>query len=164
MIVKEPFTELFIQENKSIACMKKVGFVLMITISCTLLFAQTQKPKQVAKNNIESSIANGKLVYQKACLSCHQADGGGVPRLNPPMSESTTVLGEPKKLIQIVLKGMTDRIPIDGEYYSNSMAPHNYLTDKEIADVLTYVRNSFGNKAPAITANEVKLVRGGKKK
>jgi mono/diheme cytochrome c family protein len=144
--------------------MKKNVFVSIVLAICSVSFAQTQKPKQLAKNTIEASIANGKLVYQKACLSCHQADGGGVPRLNPPMSESTTVLGEPKKLIQIVLKGMTDRVPIDGEYYSNSMAPHNYLTDKEIADVLTYVRNSFGNKAPAITANEVKLVRGGKKK
>ena len=55
-------------------------------------------------------------------------------------------------------------VEIDGETYSNNMAPHNFLSDQEIADVLTYVRNSFGNKASAIKAAEVKVVRATAKK
>lgn len=112
-------------------------------------------------SSLPASVARGEAVYKKECLSCHQADGGGVPHMNPPLAQSTNVLKDKKKIISIVLKGMTDRVPLDDEYYSNVMASHSYLTDQQIADVLTYVRNSFGNKATAVTVAEVKGVRGG---
>jgi mono/diheme cytochrome c family protein len=115
------------------------------------------------QNSLNASMQRGKKVYDKVCLSCHMADGGGVPHLNPPLSQTGYVLGDKKKLITIVLNGMTDRIPIDDEYYSNNMAPHNDLTNQQIADVLTYVRNNFGNKASAVTVAEVKAVRTKKK-
>jgi mono/diheme cytochrome c family protein len=63
------------------------------------------------------------------------------------------------KLVQVIIKGMTERVEIDGEYYSNNMAPHADLTDQQVADVLTYIRNSWNNKAGVVTADEVKLVR-----
>jgi len=84
--------------------------------------------------------------------------------MNPPLAESSNVLKDKKKIIGVVLKGMSDRVPLDDEYYSNVMASHSYLTDQQIADVLTYIRNSFGNKASAITPAEVKAVRGPVKK
>ncbi len=71
--------------------------------------------------------------------------------------------GDKTKLIAWVLSGSTENIPIDGKYYSNNMAPQANLKDQEIADVLTYIRNSFGNKAGAVTAVEVKAVRGNTK-
>jgi mono/diheme cytochrome c family protein len=111
-------------------------------------------------NNLSASVARGEAVYKKECLSCHQADGGGVPHMNPPLAQSSNVLKDKKKIIAVVLKGMSDRVPLDDEYYSNVMASHSYLTDQQIADVLTYVRNSFGNKAAAVAAAEVKAVRG----
>jgi mono/diheme cytochrome c family protein len=58
---------------------------------------------------------------------------------------------------------MDEPIEIDGETYSNIMAPHDFLKDQEVADVLTYVRNSFGNKASAVTAAEVKAARDARK-
>ena len=69
------------------------------------------------------------------------------------------MLGNKTKLIRVVLKGMDTHEEIGGEVYSNTMAPFNYLTDQQIADVLTYVRNSFGNKASVITTGDVKYVR-----
>lgn len=111
----------------------------------------------------QDTMARGKKVYETYCLPCHMADGGGVPRMNPPLSKTVYVLGDKKRLIGIVLNGMDEPLEIDGETYSNVMAPHAFLKDQEIADVLTYVRNSFGNKAPAITAEEVKVVREEKK-
>ncbi|MBN8718760.1 Cytochrome c, mono-and diheme variants [Hydrobacter penzbergensis] len=121
-----------------------------------MLWAQT--------NNLSVSVARGEAVYKKECLSCHQVDGGGVPHMNPPLAQSSNVLKDKQKIITVVLKGMSDRIPLDDEYYSNVMASHSYLTDQQIADVLTYVRNSFGNKATAVTAAEVKAIRGPVKK
>ena len=124
---------------------------------------QTQKPKQKVADTPAASIERGGVIYQKECLSCHQADGGGVPHINPPLAGNTVLLNDKATSILVVLKGMTDRIPIDDEYYSNNMASHAYLSNQEIADVLTFARNSFGNKGVVITAAEVKLARGGKK-
>ena len=113
--------------------------------------------------SIQDSITRGKKVYDTYCLPCHLADGGGVPRMNPPLIKTVYVLGDKKRLVGIVLNGMDEPLEIDGETYSNVMAPHEFLKDQEIADVLTYVRNSFGNKASAVTAEEVKAIRAEKK-
>jgi mono/diheme cytochrome c family protein len=119
--------------------------------------AQTKKPAAAG-----SSTARGKKVYEQYCLTCHQVDGSGVPRMNPPLIKTSYVLGEKSTLIQVVLKGLEASVPIDDEYYSNNMPPHDFLKDQEIADVLTYVRSNFGNKASAVTAAEVKAERAKK--
>ncbi|WP_428329566.1 c-type cytochrome [Mucilaginibacter sp.] len=106
-----------------------------------------------------SSLARGKVVYTKICLSCHMANGGGVPMMNPPLINTSYVLGDKTKLIKIVLNGFNEDVEINGQTYSNAMTPHNDLKDQQIADVLTYVRKSFGNKASSVTAAEVKKVR-----
>lgn len=119
--------------------------------------------KPVVKNTgvtpLAASIARGKVLYQNICLACHQADGSGVPRMNPPLIKTSFVLGDKTKLITIILKGLNDDVEIEGEYYSNPMPPQAQLKDQEIADVLTFVRNSFGNKASAVKPAEVKAVR-----
>jgi mono/diheme cytochrome c family protein len=117
----------------------------------------------LAQPSIKDSISRGKKVYETYCLPCHLADGGGVSRMNPPLIKTVYVLGDKKRLIGIVLTGMDEPLEIDGETYSNMMAPHEFLKDQEIADVLTFVRNSFGNKASVITPEEVKTVRAEKK-
>lgn len=106
-----------------------------------------------------ATMERGKKVYNAYCLACHQADGGGVPKLNPPLEKTAYVTGGKTRLIQIILKGMNTHEEIEGETYSNTMAPLNNLTDQQIADVLTYVRNSFGNKATVVTPGDVKYVR-----
>lgn len=135
----------------------------LFVLSC-LLMSQTQKPKKPAassqaKSPVQASITRGQQVYADQCLTCHQADGGGVQNMNPPLIKTKWVLGDKSQLIQIVLKGMTGDIEIDGNSYHNVMPGHEYLTDQQIADVLTYIRNSFGNKAKAVTVAEVKAVR-----
>lgn len=92
------------------------------------------------------------------------ADGGGVPNMNPPLVKTSYVLGDKKRIIKVVLNGFTQNVDIDGESYSNNMPPQNFLKDQEVADVLTYVRNSFGNKAVAVKVAEVKAVRSTNKK
>lgn len=108
---------------------------------------------------INTGVHPGKAVYDTHCLTCHQADGYGVPGLNPPLVKTEWVLGDKTRLINIVLKGFTTPIHINGQSYRNPMPAHAFLTDTEVANVLTYVRSSFGNKASAVTAAEVKIVR-----
>ena len=111
-------------------------------------------------SSLKETLERGKKVYATYCLSCHQVDGSGVPKLNPPLIKTTWVLGDKKKLINTVLNGMDELIEVDGEEYENVMPPQAFLKDEQIADVLTYVRNSFGNKASAVTPAEVKALRG----
>ncbi|MBL7760676.1 MAG: cytochrome c [Sediminibacterium sp.] len=114
---------------------------------------------QTDRSGLKASMTRGKQVYDRYCLTCHQADGGGVPRMNPPIANTEYVLGSKQRLIGIVLNGLNVPLEINGEEYENPMASHAFLKDQQIADVLTYIRNSFGNKASAVTVAEVKSVR-----
>ncbi|MBS4064432.1 MAG: cytochrome c [Chitinophagaceae bacterium] len=110
----------------------------------------------------KASMQRGKKVYETYCLACHQVDGTGVPRMNPPLIKTPYVMGDKKRLINVILKGLNEEVEINGEFYDNPMPPQPQLTDQQVADVLTYVRNSFGNKGSAVTAAEVKAMRAKK--
>lgn len=100
------------------------------------------------------AVARGEIVYKSYCLTCHLASGKGAPPMNPPLLKTSFVTGEKKVLIDIALRGMKN-LPVDGKRYRNVMPPFDHLTDKEIADVLTYVRTTFGNGGEAVTELEV---------
>lgn len=140
--------------------MKKGIIICALLFVAIYLLAQT-KPKSPSQGGVsKASLERGRKIYDTYCLACHQADGSGVPRLNPPLIKTKWVIGDKKQLITVILKGMDEPIEVDGEDYNNVMASHAFLNDQEVADVLTYIRNSFGNKATAVTAAEVKGVRG----
>ena len=145
--------------------MKKYVTVIIFIFSCLQLMAQVKtKAKSQPVGALTASVASGKSIYVKYCLTCHQADGGGVPNMNPPLIKTSYVLGDKTRLIKVVLNGFSENVDIDGESYSNIMPAHDFLKDKEIADVLTYVRKSFTNKAGAISTAQVKTVRFANKK
>jgi len=105
-------------------------------------------------------IALGQLQYF-TCAACHGANGEGVPNLGPPLANSDWVNGPVENLIRIQLRGLTGPITVSGKEYTFAagMAPLFYQTDEQIAAVLTYVRNHFGNKASAVTPDQVKALR-----
>nr|WP_294796362.1 cytochrome c [uncultured Mucilaginibacter sp.] len=141
------------------------GVLLVIIFSVWAGNSKAQAKKPAPTRSISAvTLSKGKAVYTNTCLPCHMADGGGVPRMNPPLAATTYVLGDKAKLIDIVLNGFSEDVEIDGQRYSNTMPPQAQLTDAQIADVLTYVRNSFGNKASTVTVTEVKAARSPTKK
>lgn len=107
----------------------------------------------------------GKAIYAREgyCNTCHQVDGNGLSASGfPPLAGTPWVIGSEERLIRIVLNGMIGPIEVRGQKYAGQvpMTPFGgLLSDDEIAAVLTYVRNSFGNTASAITADQVKKVR-----
>lgn len=101
----------------------------------------------------------GKKVYDTVCLACHMADGTGVPGMYPPLINTDWVIGDKERLIQITLQGLSGKIEVNGVTYNNIMPPNSHLSDREIADVLTYIRQSYGNDASEITIEEVRDVR-----
>ncbi len=108
---------------------------------------------------VDEDMLAGKEVYDAYCMACHMTNGKGAPGMNPPLVDTEWVLGDKERLIKVILNGLSDPVEIKGEIYQNIMAPHAFLTDQQIADVLTYIRNSWGNKASEVTAEEVASVR-----
>lgn len=106
------------------------------------------------------NMQKGKKIYEAKCLACHQADGGGVPNMNAPLDGASNVVGKDiARLVRIIRYGYNERVALDGFYYSNAMTASPDLKDNEIADLLTYIRNSWSNKAPAITLAQVQAVK-----
>lgn len=124
----------------------KIFFSLLLIFSGSTLFAQ--------------NMANGKKIYETRCLVCHQADGGGVPNMNAPLDGSSNVVGNDiARLVKIIRNGYNERVALDGYYYSNAMTANPDLKDAAIADVLTYIRNSWSNKASVVTLAQVQKVK-----
>lgn len=99
----------------------------------------------------------GASVFANNCSSCHGANGQGVPGTFPPLANNPTVTGDPNKVIGIVVGGLSAPITVGGQSYHGQMPPwKGTLTNKEIADVVTYIRGSLGNnKASAVTEAQV---------
>jgi len=110
----------------------------------------------------------GAEVYRREahCITCHQADGQGLPAAQfPPLAKSIWVTGRPERLIRLTLHGLMGPIEVNGVKYPGQvpMTAFKGLSDREIAGVLTYVRNSFGNRATAITPEQVARERAATK-
>jgi len=137
--------------------MKKVLIIGVVVLVAASSFTIKQPP------DLKGSVSRGAKVYKATCIACHQADGLGVQRMNPPLVKTKWVLGDKKALAKIVINGLKGgEIEIDGDEFHNPMPPMGaQLNDQEIADVLTYVRNSFGNKASVVTTADVKAARKG---
>jgi len=105
----------------------------------------------------------GEFVYKgKAkCDACHQPSGLGTPGLNPPLAGSDWVLADkPDRIIRVVLNGLTGPVDVNGVPFNGTMLPwRDALTDADIAAVLSFIRNSWGNKAPLVTPEQVKAIR-----
>ena len=104
----------------------------------------------------------GLRVYKRpTCFACHQENGQGNPPQNPPLAGSEWVLEpDPSRIIRIVLDGLSGPIQVKGAGYNGTMPPwRNDLNDEDIAQVLTYVRKAWGNKASAVKPEQVAKIR-----
>jgi mono/diheme cytochrome c family protein len=109
----------------------------------------------------------GKTLFTTICAVCHQPTGLGLPNMFPPLAGSDWVTAPgPERLIRIVLHGFQGPIKVNGTPFTTPapmMPPQGALPDHQIAAVLTYARNAFGNKAGAVTVEQVKAVRAAEK-
>lgn len=132
-------------QNQTI--MKKMISFLMIFLAAMTNDSFSQNPTP------ETSIRNGQTVYEAYCLSCHMADGNGLEGVFPSLVK-TGNLTDKNKLVKIMLQGMRGPIMVNGTKYDGEMARIT-LSDQEVADVINYIRNSWGNKAPLLKISDV---------
>lgn len=120
------------------------------------------KPPDEVVDNLQPMIMEaGARLYTQHCAACHMEDGKGDGVRFPPLEESEWVTGDRRKLIGILLDGLEGEITVNGETFLGTMPPLDYLTDQEIARILTYVRSNFKNNAREITSADVERVRRG---
>jgi len=102
----------------------------------------------------------GKQVYMNLCFACHQLNGEGLPAVFPPLADSDYMLADRARAVRVVLKGMAGAVTVNGKKYDSIMPPQEaVLSDRQVADVLTYVFNAWGNEGEAFTTDEVKAIR-----
>ena len=131
--------------NKIIICVFGI-------VSITFLLSAKQAPQQNTK-------PTGAELYTKYCMTCHQVNGKGVRNMFPPLAGNDKITGPPEDVIKIVLFGLQGPITVNERDYNQPMPPQAYLKDDQIADILTYIRSSWGNSASPITASNVEKIR-----
>jgi mono/diheme cytochrome c family protein len=129
--------------------------VAFLTALCILIFGFTIEKTIVQ----QTDQPEGSQLYKKYCLACHQATGKGIRNMFPPLTGNEKITGPPAELIKIVLFGLEGPIIVNGREYNQPMPPQAYLTDSQIAEILTFIRKSWGNDASPITSANVKKIR-----
>ncbi|MDP2139160.1 MAG: copper-containing nitrite reductase [Candidatus Didemnitutus sp.] len=122
--------------------------------------AEIRSNPTIAGLTKEAQEERGKQVYMGVCFACHLPDGKGLPNVFPPLAASDFLLADRERSVRIVLKGLSGPVTVNGTTYNSAMPPHETaLTDQQVADVLTYVFNSWGNSGDAFKADDVKAIR-----
>ena len=114
---------------------------------------QTQKDPDV-----NASVERGKLVYNDLCITCHMSNGEGAPKVFPPLAQSDYLKNNQEESIKGIKNGMSGEIIVNGITYNSVMAPLG-LSNEEVADVMNYINNSWGNNyGKMITTEDVTKV------
>lgn len=126
--------------------MKRTAILILFLISM-FFFSFDQK------FDLKASIERGKTVYEAQCMSCHMAEGEGLPGVFPPVAKSD-YLTDKIRLVKVVLKGVRGEMKVNGTDYNGEMTGFQ-LSDQEVSDVLNYIGNSWGNKAEVIKPADI---------
>jgi nitrite reductase (NO-forming) len=127
---------------------------LLVTI---LAFGSFTLLSFLQSDELKASIERGKSIYEGNCMSCHMDKGQGLEGVFPPLA-NTGRLEDKQKLVRTVLEGTSGEITVKGVVYNMEMNPVN-LTEEQVADVLNYIRNSWGNKGAMVRVEEVKSLK-----
>jgi len=118
-------------------------------------------PEVPAVRTRQERIVLGKNLYSRSCIACHQVDGSGLAAAFPPLANSDFLNADVDRAINIVLNGLSGEITVNGNTYNSAM-PAQVLTDDQVANVLTYVYNNWGNNGTLVTPERVQAQRGNK--
>ncbi len=142
---------------KSLYSSLGAGAFALVLAACGGEKPQAAPPAEApAATPVAAAVPQGQYAV---CQTCHQADGMGLPNAFPPLAGSEIANGPAEVPIAIVIHGLQGPLTVHGTTFNGQMAPWGTFSDDDIAATLTYVRSSWGNAAPAVTAAEVAAVR-----
>jgi len=153
----------------------KFSSIVLVVLSLTIYSCgggetkkdATEETKEVVKEEVAETmdLSKGKAIYETkgTCQSCHQANGMGIEGTFPPLAGSDFLLADKQRAIVQTLKGASSEITVNGKKYPGGvMGPAVAavkLTDQEVADVVNYILNSWGNKGGTVTVDDVIAAR-----
>ena len=123
-----------------------------------LKISTTPKDDAIVNKTKEQQIADGKVIYTKTCVACHQAQGQGMEGAFPPLAKSDFLNADVDRAIDIVLHGKQGEVIVNGKKYNSVMTPQP-LSVQEVADVLTYVYNTWDNSKKVVTPEMVQKIK-----
>ncbi len=130
------------------------------TLSLTFILALSVMANAEDKNPPSAEVMKrGQAVYSRTCIACHQPTGLGIAPVFPPLAGSEWVAMSPSIPVRNILHGMTGPVSVKGTVYNSMMPPVAGLSDGDIADVVSYVSNSFGNTGSVVTEEDVKAIK-----
>ena len=112
---------------------------------------------KIAAMGKEIIMEKGKRIFSQTCFACHQAEGQGMPGVFPPLAKSDYLMADKARAIRGIIKGQTGEMTVNGQKY-NGVMPPVMLNDEQIAQVVTYVMNSWGNSGDIVTVDEVQKI------
>ncbi len=115
-----------------------------------IVFGIALTSSTIPVQELNESVKRGKEVYALNCQNCHMENGEGMAGVNPPVAKADYLKKPAKTLIDVILKGQSGEVVVNGITYNVPMPAYDYLTDVQIADVLNYIKNSWGNKIPGM--------------
>ena len=118
----------------------------------------SNQPKAQVANNKTKRVELGKVIYKQNCQACHQSEGQGVNGAFPPLAKSDYLNADLERSISVVAHGLEGQIKVNGQVFNSTM-PKLKLSDEEIANVLTYVYNNWGNNGKEVTPDMVAKVK-----
>jgi nitrite reductase (NO-forming)/hydroxylamine reductase len=116
---------------------------------------------EVASRTLDERIEKGASVFSAHCAACHQANGQGLAGAFPPVAGSDYIAGDPGVVVTTVLNGLSGKITVNGQDYNAVMPSLSYLSDSDVADVATFVLNSWDNGGGEVNSGQVAATRGG---
>jgi len=148
-------------EDKSIYSGKELDAVYLGDRAGPNLAAVTKATQSEAKGtlSLDDQVHAGQALFAGTCSVCHQANGAGLPGVFPPLAKSDFLAADVSRATGIVLRGLTGKVAVNGQEYNSVMPPMQQLTDDEIANILTYVLNSWGNPGGRVSTEDVKKQR-----
>jgi nitrite reductase (NO-forming) len=108
---------------------------------------------------LRQQVDAGKALFAGTCSTCHQPDGAGLAGVFPPLAKSDYIARNPERVPGVILHGLTGKVTVNGREYDSVMPPMTQLTDDEVANISTYVLNSWGNPGGRVTKSEAAATR-----
>ena len=127
--------------------MRQLLFFLIPFLVCACGSEESLKKQQF--------ISQGKLVYQKQCVQCHQEDGNGYEMLYPPLNKADILVKDPMSNLCYIVNGLDGELIVNGASYNMPMPKFNHLTNDELAKLLTYISNAWDNKGELSEAEDI---------
>jgi nitrite reductase (NO-forming) len=148
-------------DNKPVYSGKELDAVYLGDRAGPNLAAVEKAPDSAATGTLtlDEQVKAGQQLFAGTCSVCHQADGAGLAGVFPPLAKSDFLAADVKRAVNVVLKGLSGKVSVNGHEYNSVMPPMTQLNDDEVANILSYVLNSWGNPGGRVTKDEVKAQR-----